>query len=241
MRKLVFLSVFVSVCQFAQAQLFFDAGIKGGIGSTWFFNKEVMNDNQIKYGGSLSHTFGGKLSVNFNETYAVSGEFLYAHIESQVFKFTNSLNQNINRKISFNQYNIPILFRKNGETGDYFEIGPQFSLVQKVTDDEGKDVADNFKASYTNILIGFGHYLFGSGAFCGAMGARFTFSPSDILTTNGGKDNKNFYPFNTSLYNSNFKNYAATLPITAMLMLEFTYDLGYFAKSKCKRRAFMLF
>lgn len=215
--------------------MFFDLGLKGGVGVTWLYNKSVMNDNTVSYGESMSYTYGGKLSVNFNESHAISGEFLYGNLVSQTFKFNNGISD-IARKITYHQYNIPVIYRKNGETGNYFEIGPQFSIVKTATDEAGTNVADKFKSSYTNVLFGFGHYLFGAQSFYGTLGARFTFSPSDFITNAGGKDKTSFYPTNLT-----YTNYASTIPITAMLMFEITYDLGYFAKSKCKRRAFMIF
>ncbi|MFZ9848442.1 MAG: outer membrane beta-barrel protein [Flavobacteriales bacterium] len=241
MRKILFLSLFLSLCQFSKAQMFFDFGAKAGFGGTWLFNKIMMNDNKIKYGLNPSFAFGGKVSVNFNESYAVSGEFIYSNLVSQTYKFSNNLSSEVQRKITFNIYDVPVLFRKNGESGDFFEIGPQFSFVQKVKDETGTDVAENFKPTYANVLLGFGHYLFGVNSFYGTLGLRFTFNPTDIITAAGGKGQTNFYPLKSSEYASNYTAYAATIPITAMLMMEFNLDFGYFAKSKCKRRAFIMF
>jgi hypothetical protein len=236
MRKILFLSLFFSLCQFSKAQSFFDLGLKGGAGVMWLYNQSVMNDNTVTYDESLSYTFGGKISFNFNESHSVAVEFLYSNLVTQTFKFKDALKNDVNRKITFHQYDIPVLYRKNGETGDYFEIGPQFSIVQSASDEASKSVMDNFKSSYTNILFGFGHNLFVANNLYATLGARFTFYPADFLTDAGGKDKTSFYPTN-----STYTKYAQTIPVTAMLMLEFNYDLGYFAKSKCKRRAFMMF
>ncbi len=221
--------------------MFFDFGIKGGFGFTWLYNDNIMNDTQIGYSLTPSYLYGGKISINFNEKYAICGEFLSSTLTSQAFKFNDLLNNPQRKTITFKQFSIPVLFRYNGESGGYMEIGPQFNTTNSVHDNSNNSISDKFVAKNTTATFGFGQYFLGAGNFYGTFGFRFNFGVQDILTGAGGKDKLSYYPLESSQVATQYKEYKGTIPISVMFMLEFNYDLGYFAKSKCKRRAFMMF
>ena len=244
MRKLHILLLLFLCSQYSYSQLFFDLGLKGHLSTTWLINANVFEDPDIVHKPSMGNGIGGKLGINFNEEYQMVGEVLVANF-NQKFSFSESSDMKI-KSIEMNSLDIPILFRSNSSDGGYFEIGTQYSMVKQVNetlanfDTEGQqDNSKDFDKSYFSALIGFGGYMLGWDNFGISLGFRFTYSFIDLVSAGGTGSPWSYKEMVTSFPSESYK---ATNAFSAGLVLEFNYDLGYFAKSPCgNRRQFILF
>ena len=123
----------------------------------------------------------------------------------------------------------------------YFEIGPQYSMITKTrgsdnfTQTKNADISENLVKSYVSAAIGFGGYIMGTENFGVTLGCRISYSLNDIISSTGQQNN---FPSNKK-----YDTYKSSNPLTAMMMLGFDYDVGYFTKTRCKKRKtrFMLF
>ena len=137
-----------------------------------------------------------------------------------------------------NAIDIPILIRHNKSNGSYFEIGPQYSIVKKVSEtlETGAANASSwFDKNYWSGVVGFGGYLMGWENFGISTGFRISYTLADIVGNEAPADT---YTYTARNYNS----YKSSNPLVFVFVLEFNYDLGYMAKSPCTgRRSFLFF
>ncbi|MBN8703253.1 MAG: hypothetical protein J0M08_09310 [Bacteroidetes bacterium] len=231
----------------AQKKIWFDVGVKGGYGVTLITNGNIWNDRNIGNEITPGYCYGGKIGINFNESHEVTIDIMSSSL-NQLYKIkTDSLSYN--KTVAISTLNFLLLYRHHAANGSYAEIGPQLSLIQKTS--EKNSIATAFTASpknyytsnYYAAVFGFGGSILGTDNATLLLGCRFTYALSDILTSAGGKSTNTSYPFNDGTYITTFKSYKPLKPLTAMLVMEFNFDLGYFSKSSCKRgrHKFLLF
>jgi len=225
------------------SQFYFDAGLKGGYGLTLLMNKNVTNDSHVVSEFSFGHMFGGKIGLNFNEKYCINldvsaSSFNQAYtIKGDSFRWDKAIN--------IRTLDVAVLFRNYVE-GTYFEIGPQYSLVQKATETNsvlgGSDVKKNLEPSYYSAVLGFGAVL-GTDNVSLVMGFRATYALSDIVSDKGGRSTVPAYPIDETFYKASYTTYKPSNPLTVRFMAELTFDLGYFTHSTCgkKRTRFVSF
>jgi len=242
MRKIFIgiIPLFLSINTYSQ--LFFDGGLKGMIGPTMLINENVFKDSDYEHQISFGYGFGGKLGVNFNESIQIATEIIFSAF-SQKFAI-NEDGDTWEKQIKFRSIDIPFLIRHNKSNGSYFEIGPQYTIVKKVSetipDLSVADASPYFDKNYFAGVVGFGGYLIGWENFGISTGFRISYTLADIVSS----DNKapaGTYTYRAANYPPD-KSYKPSNPLTFVFVLELNYDLGYLAKSPCGgRRKFMFF
>ena len=249
MRFLTFLtlSFFISLNTYSQGWI--DGGIKTGFGITQLVNKNVWDNSEVVNKLSFGNSFGGKLGLNFNLNYQITVDFIYT-LANQEFEFQpNNLNNKAHSKnISYNSFDIPLLFRHNSKNGSFLEIGPQISFVKKVEQEfkgTSKDIKESFEKTNFGAVLGIGSFVLGSNNLYLVFGLRAHYGFQDILSKKGGKGSEVYFPIENELDTVNeefkFDSYKKTSPISLLAYLEINYDLAYLVRSNCKRTALKFF
>ncbi|MFN3916267.1 MAG: hypothetical protein ACK4K0_00880 [Flavobacteriales bacterium] len=227
----------------SQAQSWFDLGIKAAWGPNFIYNQTVLDD--INYNNVLDYgySFGGKLGYNFNETHQVTVDIMSSYFNASFVHNKPSFNGNgdaqFDSRIRLNTLDMMLLYRSNNN-GGYFEIGPKYIMLQKATfsdnyyDLKDADIKSRMNGGLFGLVVGFGGYFMGTENFGITLGGRFSYAISDLVNNTG--QNEYFPTFNPE------REYKGNHPFTAMLVMEFNYDLGYLAGPKCgKRKKLILF
>ena len=238
MRKFIIAMMMICMTGAAYPQVFIDCAVKGYLGTTWLINENIFKNTDYVHKISAGGGGGAKLGFNFNDNYELAGEAIYFNFNQN---FTISENdRNWEKHIKINTIDFPILFRHNKDNGSYLEVGTQYTMLKQATETgiSGKieDGADNFDKSYWSAVLGFGGYMMGWENFGISLGFRVVYSFADIVS--GGQAVAGTYKNAVA----DVPSYKPTNPLTAGLVLEFNYDLGYMAKSPCTgRRQFLFF
>lgn len=236
------LMIFVSNCICAQKWL--DLGAKGGYGVNLLYNNNFFNDREFNPKLSYGYCYGGKIGFNFNEEHSITLD-----VVSSVFNQAYTYNKTVvnpdssvtktyhELSIGFSNLDFLLLYRKM-KSASYVEVGPQYSLIVNTRGNDSQtgkmDVSPYLVKSYYAIALGFGGFVIGSENFGALVGLRISYALNDILNNQGQQIH---FP-STNKYSS----YSPSNPVSALMILEFNYDLGYLASSKCgKKTKFLMF
>lgn len=226
------------------SQGWLDIGLKGGYGLNFLANKNFYNDRAFSPNISLGYMYGGKIGINFNQTHAltidVTSSLFSQSYNYSLFNADSITRTEYKRKIMFNSLSFLVMYRKASD-GGYFEIGPQFSTITNARENDGftqttnVDISKKLVKSFYSAVMGFGGYVAGTDNFRLTLGFRFAYSLNDVISSEGRKTN---FPSITQ-----YESYKSSNPFSAMMVIEINYDVGYFTRSRCKKRAlnFMLF
>lgn len=225
------------------SQSWVEVGLKGGYGMDFISNKNIVDDTSHVAKFSFGNTFGGKVGYNFNYDHGITLDVLYSTFNKryQYMGFAaDSSYKAFNKDFRFQALDFLLMYR-HVKNASYFEIGPQYSVVRKgiYNDTNGDikklDVADNLVKNYFSAVIGAGGMLAGTENFRVILGFRVQYTFTDIVSPYGQKNN-----FPTG---NEYDSYKKTNPISAMMVLELNYDLGFLTSSNCKnkRTTFMFF
>jgi len=237
-------SLFIVVCFFlalvgfaqSSSKFYFDIAAKGGHGLTLLMNKNIFNDKHIVSEISFGSTFGGRLGGNFNENHSVNVEVLSSTFRQRYNLKTDSLSWN--KTISFTTLDVAFLYRHFVE-GTYIEVGPEFAFIKRAGEENSisgnTDITKNFVPNYMAGVLGFGANLIGSDNINVMLGFRASYSLTDIISDAGGKSNNRSYPLNDNFYKTTYTSYSSTNPLTLRILLEISFDLGYFTNSNCNK------
>jgi hypothetical protein len=232
-------SIFIfSQSLFSQSWL--DVGARGAYGVGFLVNKNFYNDRNFAPKLSYGYMYGGKIGINFNEEHAVTIDVTSSAFDQSFTYSLDSNKTNYVRSIGFNATNFLLMYRRTVNSS-YFEIGPQFSMISKtrgsdnLTQTKNIDISENLVKSYVSATIGFGGYIMGTENFGVTLGCRISYSLNDIISVTGQQSD---FPSIRK-----YEVYKSSNPLTAMMMLGFDYDVGYFTKTRCKKKKtrFMLF
>lgn len=229
-RKVLIAATFLGLAMLPlKAQVWFDGGVKGGVGPTLMLNKNISDDRNYDHEFTAGFTYGAKLGVYFGYHNGITVDYMRG-ISKQNFEY------NINGTIGQNNFewihnDILLMFRHSGD-GAYVEIGPKYSFVQEVTQittgNSEVDVSNLFEDSYPSAVFGFGSYLAGSDLFSIQMGFRLHYAFSDMVSDEGRENN---VPAGIA-----YDEYKETRPFAAQFMLEVNYAFGRFARTSCAHR-----
>jgi hypothetical protein len=227
------------VFHFAKAQrskTWLELGLKGGGGISVLVNKNVWDDKKTA-APSLSPCFsyGGKLALNFNESHQLAFEGIWG-TRSQQYEFLFD-KVTYDKLIKLNVNDLAMFYRFNSSNGGFVELGGQYTMIKKATEttDNGSNEITNYFTNYTSAALGFGGNLIQSGSLTWTIGVRFSYSFTDAISADGGANEDYTYPLNDAVMRKAYPSYKATKPITAQLMTELNFDIGYLTKSNCKR------
>jgi hypothetical protein len=245
MKKIIIRKLFLSfligsfsIIAIAQkSNVWLEFGLTGNGGLGMITNKNIWND-QKTVNSTLSFCYGGgiKIGLNLSSSHEIliNPEF---GIKNQRFKI-NLDSIDYEKNIQVRGLDVSLLYRYHSENGGYVEIGPQFSTIANVSElnnGEKFDVSNNFNKGNISGVFGFGSNFVQSNAFTWTIGFRFVYGFKDLVSNEGGNGSSFSYPLNDGIYNKKFENYQPTKAVALLLHTEFNFDLGYFAKSNCKR------
>lgn len=214
------------------AQPWFDVGIKGGIGSSFMYNKQIFTDQYLTHVFKPGYTVGAKLGFNFVQEHQLTVDVMKTSY-TQGFHYYPEAGVEKNREFTIQGMDYLLMYRLN-RNGTYFEIGPQLSTVSKVKySDEGGDFispdkpADVINKSYYAVALGFGGYIFGTDNFGVTTGLRLNYTLNDIASDKG--HDKNFPVLIAGDSNP-------TRNLGIMFIIEMNYDFGYLVSPSCGKR-----
>lgn len=239
MKKIILSAAIIAWASALSAQkskAWFEVGLKGGGGISVIVNKNLWDDKKtVAPSISGCYSYGGKLAINFTENHHLAFEGIWG-MRSQKYQFLID-KVTYDKKLTLNVNDLALLYRYNGSNGGYVELGGQYTLVNKATEVNNSgsvDVKNNF-TSYTSGVLGFGGNMAQSGSFTWTMGVRITYAFTDAISAAGGAGQGYSYPLNDPIIRKEYTSYKMTKPITVQVLTEFNFDLGYFARSNCKR------
>lgn len=242
MKKYLFLAVALVIGFQAEAQkigMWFDVGLKGAFGPTLLANGNIFNDRTYDHKITTGYGIGGKLGIYFGEFNGITFDAIYSKSKSS-FSYESGIPDipEYDQDIEWTSLDLYLLYRMQ-QYGVYFEIGPAYSMVSDITDnDQGipnsdaRDVSDFYEDNYFSGVVGFGGYLANSDRFTLMMGLRASYAVTDFVNEAGqAADYPN--PNKTLEYDS----YKSTNPLAVQLIIEANLGIGYFAKTCCSNRS----
>ena len=133
------------------------------------------------------------------------------------------------KKVTSHYLQVPVMYRHNGETGGYTEIGPQFSMFRSA-DAGSTDVSAQFSKTNYDVVLGFGQYIGGGNVFGLNFGFRFAYTLNDIINADHQTVLGNSIYAPTSAKSITDFKYQASHNLYATVSLELNFDFGYFVK-----------
>lgn len=232
MKRLTTILVLLLLTSVLNAQPWFDIGIKGGIGSSFMYNKQIFDKQTLTHQFKPGYGYGAKLGFNFIQEHQITFDIMQSSF-SQGFIYYPEAGLERNREYSIQSRDLLLMYRSNRK-GTYFEVGPQWSTITKV------DFSDNnisfpststpddiINKSMFSIALGFGGYVFGTDNFGITTGIRLNYTLNDIASDEGRELN---FPFLDSAESD------ATRNLGVMFVVEMNYDFGYLVSSSCGQR-----
>jgi hypothetical protein len=226
MKKTIFGIAFLLFVSQSKAQKFgfqLEGQGKSIISSTWLLNNNISDkgDDQ-EYAPGWGTTYGVGINGYFNSVGL--GVEILGGTHKGAYKGT-ILGTDYTSEVQLKQFQIPILLKLRGESGGYFEIGPQFNIISsaRYTRDglgnETKDVKSNYE-NYTSVVMGFGAniQLSKSIPLGLMMGMRLNYGFTDAK----GVDALGFNLNNSLLY----PTYEKTMAVSAGLQLGLSYKFN---------------
>jgi len=235
MKKLIpflFLLCLTTGIKAQKVYAWWDVGLKTSYGLTGLVNTNLFDDRNYEHHLSSGLGVGAKFGFFFGLFNGITVDFMLAN-NNQKFDYNNQLGQNFNHSIKWSNYDLSVLYRMQKD-GVYIELGPQLSLLRKVTnkDDNGPngDVTEFYNDKYISGVFGVGGYLLNYETFTLMLGLRMGYSFTDMVS-DAGKEAK--YPVPNQIA---FKT-ASTNPAFVQLVLEANLALGYYGRTSCSKRA----
>jgi len=211
----------------SQAQKFgfqLEAQGKSIISSTWLINNNISDKgDEQDYAPGWGTTYGVGINGYFKSV-GLGVEILGGSHKGAYKGAVGALDYT--SEVQLKQFQIPILLKLRGESGGYFEIGPQFNVISSATytyDDGLINYNKNVKSTYqnyTSVVMGFGAnvQLSKSIPLGLMMGMRLNY---------GFTDAKGVDAMNVNLSNSLFyPTYEKTMAVSAGLQLGLSYKFN---------------
>ncbi|MCB0572486.1 MAG: hypothetical protein KDC66_22110 [Phaeodactylibacter sp.] len=218
----------------ANAQVWLELGLKGMMGFTGFYNKNISNDSRHDSQLGLATSVGGVAAFNIGEYHGLNIEALGAtHHQSFTFRGDDGKNNAIN--MEWKSTDVYLLYRWYRDNGAFLEIGPKVTYIRDAQQSYGTDwadVKDKYADKYYSAAFGVGGFVTTSEVLTVKTGLRAEYALTDLISAQGQADG---YP---SPY-ANFESYAETRPFRLGLYMEVTFGVGGIAQAMCGRRGFL--
>ncbi len=248
MKKILIIFVLLLTVSFAFGQRrgqtikWFSLGLKASVGNSFLLNTDVLEDSKIQPDYfTPAFSYGGRLTFSHGENIGIGIEYLNSSFGQDYGVATDSLAYT--KSIDIKTSDITLFFRYSGQKGGYFEIGPRFSTLKSVT--EENDIQANFRNTdnlidyygpkFTSIVIGTGLSLVRTERVNVNAGVRATYSFSDL------NPNKTYYVLDDYVYRPDYIPTATTNPITLKFVLEVNYFFAFWGDASCGRGRLMFF
>ncbi len=211
-----------------------DAGVKASYGLTGFINSKLLDDKNYSYHLNSGGGVGAKFGMYFGLNNGFTVDFMYNKLK-QGFDYDIATVTN-DHNITWKNYDLALLYRHQSN-GSYIELGPMYSIVNKVTNDDNndgnvKEVTQFYNKNYISGVFGVGGYILGVDNFTLMLGLRLGYAFTDFVNDDGKALN---YP--TPKQVAQTARDAKTNPAFVQLVLEGNFALGYYGKSSCSKRA----
>ena len=173
MKRILFTSLTIILMSVMMHAQHVNLGIKGGLNG-YAIKGDNSGDNDTKIGfhlGLLGHTHMGR-------QFALQPEILYS---SQGTKYKIG---GIDRTLSLNYINIPVLFQYMYDNGFRLQAGPQLGILASANLSTGSvknDIKDNFKSTDIGLAVGMS-YVQPSTGF--GVDVRYNFGLTNINVSN---------------------------------------------------------
>lgn len=232
--SLILISILASVHSYAQKKtpVWFNLAIRGGYGNSILINNNIFDDSNIDIDYlSPSYSFGGRIGINFEQGFSIVVEVMSSSFGQKYYILNDP--GNYTKKLTVKSFDKLFILRAQGETGGYFEVGPKFSEIINVAETNTiytptNNTIENFSKTHFSLVLGLGGGIVYHQNFDINMGIRISYAITNIMA---GED----YPINDDVYDtSGYSSYSTTNPLTAQIILEFNWHVGYFVTSKCK-------
>ncbi len=232
MKKMSMLVLLMLIIISAKSQPWFDVGLKGGVGTSFMYNKQIFDDQYLTHKFKPGYTYGAKFGFNFIQQHQITFDVMKSSL-TQGFIYYPEAGNEVFRDYTLNGMDFLLMYRSNIK-GTYFEIGPQWSTMSGTKyKDEGGDFINPYtpdqiiNKSNFSMAVGFGGYVFGTDNFGVTAGFRVNYTLNDIASESGRDKN---FPMLTPGEPSPTHN------LGVIFMLEANYDFGYLVSSRCGKR-----
>lgn len=237
MKKITLSLAFILLSLLTFSQTWFDIGLKGGIGTSFMYNKQIFDNQDIVHKFKPGYGFGAKLGFNFIQEHQITFDVMKTSF-TQGFTYKPegwTQTSDALREFTFGGIDLLLMYRAN-KNGTYFEIGPQWSKYSTIKySDNGGDfvspgeITDLVNNSNFGAAIGFGGYIFGTDNFGVTTGFRINYMFNDMANADGNDAN---FPIlkQTGAFNP-------THNLGVMFVVEMNYDFGYLVSPSCGQRS----
>lgn len=235
MRKNFTLALFLfAIISTANAQVWLELGVKGMMGFTGFYNKNIVDDSRHDSQLGLATSVGGMAAINIGEYHGLNIEALDAtHHQSFTFRDDDSKNNAIN--MEWKSTDVYLLYRWYRDNGAFLELGPKVTYIREAQQSYGTDwakVTDKYADKYYSAAFGVGGFVSTSEVLTVKTGLRAEYALTDLISEQGQAEG---YP---SPY-ANFGTYAETRPFRVGFYIEVAFGVGGIAQSMCGSRGFI--
>ena len=234
-RTIISLLAFLFCLNLNAQEFWFEAGLKGGGGLSFLYNKNIVDDSNWDYALTPMYGVGAKFSCNFGPYHGVFFEGLYNKSgQDWTYNIATSTND-FDYSVEWQSIDLYVLYRGIRNRA-YFEIGPRYSLIQKFEQTAlmgTTETTDFYESSYFGAALGFGGYIAGSETFSVGIGMRLNYGFGDIVNDKGLAEGNGFpNPVKDIAYETEEK----TNIMFAQFLVEFNFGVGRFAKTACSER-----
>ena len=230
--------LFTSVASYSQ--LWFDAGLKGGIGTGFLINKTLSSDDRLSVSPGMNYFYGGKFGINFGTEHSITFDVSYSN-NSFNFLQTGLLDSKQSYKYTINYSTLTLapLYRHTNDA-QYLEIGPEFSFFKKGTIQDAAQpnttivAQDRINPLLIGAVFGIGGYIIGNQKISLSMGLRFHYNFNNLISSDFSSSN---YPFTNY---PDITTHSATNPLTVQAVFELNYSLAQVARASCGKRVALI-
>ena len=214
-------------------EIWLETGIKGGAGTSFVLNKNILDDKAYNYQFTPMYGFGAKMSLNFGPFHGIALEGMYNQSGQNLEYKQPVTNITYNNEINWKSIDAYLLYRYIRNRA-YLEIGPMYSILQSVEQLDSGTKLKNPETYYQNYFagaVGFGGYLAGSNTFTLGLGIRLHYGITNFVSDSG--TDLGFPNPGHSLF---YDKIEPTHVAFGQVILEFNFGIGHWAKTSCSKR-----
>ena len=226
----------------------FEIGGAGSIASAWLMNKNVSNaGNSEGMALALSYNYGFHLGIDFTDNFGVVGNLLFgSYSQGYTGTFGNAgvttdnyiyfAQQSYKATTTIKTMDIPVMFRFQGASNSFVELGAQYSIINGATytanytnpsDSRSFSTTPYFASSAIFGLLGFGDNFGLTDNLFIVPEFRILYSFTDLKGTDAMGQDLN----NSNLYSGGSPMYPSGYQPTHMLMGTFTLGIFYYIET----------
>ncbi len=239
MKKILLFAVCSLIATISYSQkvyAWWDVGAKLGYGLTGMLNNNLFDDRDYEHRLTTGLSYGAKAGMYFGLFNGITVDAMFSS-NKQKFDYNFSDGKNYLHNVNWKNLDIAVLYR-NQRDGVYIELGPQISLIQKVTNEDlnpnslfiKSNVTEYYNKNYLSAIFGVGGYIFNSGTFTTMLGFRVGYGFGEMVNDAGKV-------LHIPTPNEIAYKEKPTTAAFAQIVLEANFALGYYGKTSCSKRA----